>query len=745
MKWFGLFQGIQPERGRKAPDPTAPPRSRRLFKGMLLGFLTGLLGVAFTFTYLGRDLEEEIGLRLLFTLRWKRPPPPEVVVVSIDAASSGRLGLPLDSRDWPRSVHARLVRKLAEDGARLVVFDLTFDEARPKEDPIFADEIRAAGNVLLLGHLKREGVPLSDPSGRVRSEVVLEKMIPPAPDLAREARSFSPFPLPKVPVTVSQFWTFKEGAGDLPTLPVTAFQLYAMSAQDDLVRLLRKALEDPTPAEAESPIGRVARLEAERVVALPKEEIKGAEEVGRLIGSLKRIFRHDTPISNGVRRALSNPATGVPPEKAALLKAVIGMYENGDSRYLNFYGPAQTITTVPYFEALASDLPEKKRADFKGKVVFVGVSDLYPNKPGDTYHTFFSRSNGIDLSGVEIAATAFANLRERNSVRPVGAYPFIATVLLFGFVVGIISLALRPLPLMGCSVGLILLYLGVVYAQFASAALWFPLVVPLAVQGPFAFLAALLWRHLDARKLEAAHAQLKELDRVKSMFLSHVSHELKTPLSAIKGFIDNMIDGVTGDLQGKQREYLNRIQANTARLSRMITNLLDLSRIEAGTQQFERVPLRLYELAEEVTELFRFSAAEKRLILELVCHDPAVKVLGDRDKLIQVITNLIDNALKFTPAGGKVTIAVGRSGPDEARLVVADTGEGIPSDALTKLFEPFYQASRKPGAKSKGLGLGLSIVKTLVELHGGTISVTSEVGRGTEFCIRVPLLSEKEA
>jgi signal transduction histidine kinase len=263
-------------------------------------------------------------------------------------------------------------------------------------------------------------------------------------------------------------------------------------------------------------------------------------------------------------------------------------------------------------------------------------------------------------------------------------------------------------------------------------------VIPLGVQVPFALVAALSWKYFDTRKLEAAHKQLQEVDRLKSMFLSHVSHELKTPLTSIKGFADNMLDGLTGELPGKQQDYLNRIRANTDRLSRMITNLLDLSRIESGTHRLDRIPLRLIDLVAEVVEQFRPMAGCKRMTLEIVCPDPTIQIWADPDKFVQVLINLVDNAVKYTPVGGKVTVTITRRDPEQVLITVTDTGEGIPAEAVAKLFEPFYQASRQPGTRAKGLGLGLSIVKTLVELHGGTISVTSEVGKGSEFFVLMP-------
>ena len=242
--------------------------------------------------------------------------------------------------------------------------------------------------------------------------------------------------------------------------------------------------------------------------------------------------------------------------------------------------------------------------------------------------------------------------------------------------------------------------------------------------------------------MEVAHERLREIDRLKTMFLSQVSHELRAPLTSIQGFVENMLDGMTGDLQGKQREYLHRMRGNTERLTRMITNLLDLSRIESGTQNVNRIPRRLIELVEEVIRQFETVAQAKHITLDVVCEDPSLQILADHDKFVQILTNLVDNAIKFTQAEGAVTISLTRQDPNTAILTIKDTGVGIPADAMENLFEPFYQASQGTGGQAKGLGLGLSIVKSLIEIHGGTISVSSELGRGSEFRIQLPVFVE---
>jgi len=231
--------------------------------------------------------------------------------------------------------------------------------------------------------------------------------------------------------------------------------------------------------------------------------------------------------------------------------------------------------------------------------------------------------------------------------------------------------------------------------------------------------------------------RLKELDTMKSDFVSSVSHELRTPLTAIKGSIDNMLDGLTGELNEKQTRYLNRIKSNADRLSRLINDLLDLSRIEAGKIELKPARLELGRLASDIAETLRPMAAEKLIELE-IASAKAVTAWADRDKITQVIMNLIGNALKFTPPRGKVTVAVEQNGDDWVRVSVADTGPGIPRGEAEKIFDKFYQVANADKQKTRGTGLGLSISKSLVEMHGGKIWMDSEAGKGSRFSFTLP-------
>lgn len=292
---------------------------------------------------------------------------------------------------------------------------------------------------------------------------------------------------------------------------------------------------------------------------------------------------------------------------------------------------------------------------------------------------------------------------------------------------------------------------------------------------------ALLNRTLEARvaertrqlseanaALEVSHRKLQEFDQLKSDFVSNVSHELRTPLTAIRMSVDNLLDGVVGEISPTLQRYLAKVQNNTNRLVRLISDLLDLSRIEAGRIELHRTNLDLADVIQDVVESLRPMAAAKGQELSLAPIPTTFTVFADRDKLQQVLINLAGNAVKFTPSGGSIRISAhaptsddgatvrrfdgteapgvpnGRPAepPDLRRFVevsVEDTGEGIPPDELNAIFEKFHQVRHENRHKAQGTGLGLSIAKSLIELHGGQIRVESQPGKGSRFIFTLPI------
>lgn len=249
--------------------------------------------------------------------------------------------------------------------------------------------------------------------------------------------------------------------------------------------------------------------------------------------------------------------------------------------------------------------------------------------------------------------------------------------------------------------------------------------------------------HAINRELEESHRQLKELDRLKSDFVSNVSHELRTPLTSIRMSVDNLLDGIAGPITEAQRRYFQRIRDNTNRLIHLINDLLDLGRIESGRIELHPSLLPLSEVTAEVVESLRPMALEKGIRIEAQLA-PDLHAFADRDKVHQVFLNLVGNAVKFTPPGGQVTVIAGpvpgetADAGDRVQVSVEDTGEGIPDGEIEAIFDKFYQASRASRQKAQGTGLGLSIAKGLIELHGGRIWVESAPGRGSRFTFTLP-------
>jgi signal transduction histidine kinase len=233
----------------------------------------------------------------------------------------------------------------------------------------------------------------------------------------------------------------------------------------------------------------------------------------------------------------------------------------------------------------------------------------------------------------------------------------------------------------------------------------------------------------------------REVDRMKSEFVSLVSHEMRTPLTSIKGYAYLLLSGDTGELASEQRTFAQVIIDNADRLSAMIDAFLDLSRIESGRMELVRAPVDLAALIASVITSIRpqVEAKRQRLVTEIAGDLPPLS--GDAGRLAQIMTNLVSNAQKYTPPGGTITVAARQEG-ESLHLSVADTGIGISPEERAQLFTRFYRASNRETQAVGGTGLGLAITKSLVELHGGSISVRSEPGAGATFTVVLPAVGD---
>jgi signal transduction histidine kinase len=231
---------------------------------------------------------------------------------------------------------------------------------------------------------------------------------------------------------------------------------------------------------------------------------------------------------------------------------------------------------------------------------------------------------------------------------------------------------------------------------------------------------------------------LEVANRHKSEFLANMSHELRTPLHAIIGFTKVLLAQMFGPVNEKQREHLSDVLASGQHLLALINDVLDLSKIEAGRLELELSEFSLPDVIESAVTLVRERAAHHRITLTVEVAPDVGAMVADARKMKQVLLNLLSNAVKFTPDGGRVDVIAGRSG-DEVEIAVRDTGIGIAFEDTEAVFEEFRQVGRDAERAREGTGLGLTLTRRFVELHGGRIALASELGKGSTFTVSIPI------
>ncbi len=463
---------------------------RRWIHGLIAGLGSAALGVLIGLTPPGAEFEHSVGLSWLFKLRGPIAAPEGMVVLAIDEQTGGHLGLSKLPREWPRSVHGRLVENLTRLGVSAIVFD--FDFQAPKntaDDAAFGRAVAESGRVVLTEKLVGKRQPLVSASGIRTGSVWVEQMLLPIPVLASAAKGLGPFPLPKVQVAVHQFWAFKPSVGHAPTMPAVALQIHAMAAYRHLHRLLEQAGVSAPPPPA-------ATARASEVVGLMRE--------------LRSLFNKSPELDETLRAKLVNDGSlKNSPAERSLLTSLLGLYSGADHRYLNFYGPPGSIQTIPYH--LAAGDPKavtgERLPDLRGKVAFVGFSDLYDPGQPDRFYTVFTNEDGVDLSGVEIAATGFGNLLTDRSLRPAGPLEQTLILAVFGGLIGAMVYLLPAIA--GVPLGLILAtgYVAGAEQAFVESDVWLPLAIPLLAQLPVALLGGLFAQYLLERRKKARATQ----------------------------------------------------------------------------------------------------------------------------------------------------------------------------------------------------------------------------------------------
>jgi signal transduction histidine kinase len=228
-----------------------------------------------------------------------------------------------------------------------------------------------------------------------------------------------------------------------------------------------------------------------------------------------------------------------------------------------------------------------------------------------------------------------------------------------------------------------------------------------------------------------------EAERAKTEFVSTVSHELRTPMTSIKGYVDLLLMGAVGVLTEDQQNFLSVIRSNVERLTLLVSDLLDISRVESGRLAVSPKVIHLEEVIDLTIVTMRARAMDKGLTLQSEVSSPLPEVLADPDRVTQILTNLMANACNYTPSGGRVTVSA-YAHNDEVHVAVSDTGIGISEEDQEKVFDRFFRADHDIVQDAPGAGLGLSIVKSLTEMQGGRVWVKSDLGRGSTFTVAFP-------
>ncbi len=457
---------------------------------ILIGLLGAIAGTGLFFSPWGHKLEEGIGLPFLFKLRGPMKPPDEVLIVSLDQESAARLGFSENFSKWPRAVHGELVKKLHNYGAALIAFDVHFAESGDlAEDIAFADAIREAGNVILYEKLRRQSFDTGEGAGTLDS-VEVDIHIPPVLNLAEAALAIAPFPLPKKPVRVSQAWLFKDSAGDTPTFPAVALQAMALKRYDQVPLLLQRA---GTRVEGRLP--------------LTSDHIAQFGGLVKTMQTTRELFQEQPwPIEHLLSNLQGNKTSTLSNSELQMLRTLVTMYAGDSSICINFYGPPESFPTISYHELMSpvDGSSASLAGQIRGKAVFIGAARSPSSDQKDGFYTVYSQPDGLDLNGVEIAATVFANLLEDSSIKILSSAQSLVVLSVCAVAIALMATLFTPvtaiIAIALTSVG----YLFAARALFSGNGIWIPVITPAVVLPAAVLFVSLMYRYLRARR-ERSH------------------------------------------------------------------------------------------------------------------------------------------------------------------------------------------------------------------------------------------------
>lgn len=527
-----------------------------IFKAFLLGITISILGVLSYWIMPGYDIEENFGLDLLFTVRGERVAPQNTVIIAIDKIASDYYRLPNNPAKWPRELHAQLIQYLHSEQVAVIAIDIFFKDAKNAvSDQLLANAIRESNNVVLFTHLKRELLNQFGTTPRTRSDELfnVERLIYPTSIIASAPNALAPFALSKYPSKVSKFWSFRIPAGETATMPVVALQLLLLKQKSFRVNLnkLEKEIHIKFPVFKTTQTNN-KNVNVNRFVSEMKDWSKQHQQViNNLSGKIKK----------GYYNSIFSES-----EKLSLLQ-FLNLYSGNNRHHLNFFGPPRSITTFTFDAVLNKQLPTN--FTFKDKIVFIGFSERLQPEQIDNFNTVFSQKNGVDLSGVEIAATAFSNLYDLNSISTPNSMAYLILIAVFGFTVAFLARLLSNITaivnLSVISIG----YFAISYYLFTIHSLWLPIIIPIFLLVPISLFSSISWQYIETNK---------ERKRIRKAFGFYLPDEVVNDLAKQKGNVQNSQNLMYGICMATDAEQYTALSENLspAKLSSLVNQYYEI-------------------------------------------------------------------------------------------------------------------------------------------------------------------------